>query len=921
MIQQRFTVIVVRIVCAALSMCLFFGNKADAVRPRFDVEQKLRADGQWDAYVEQMNQARRQGLNQADPMLLAGTAPAVAGTLRTLVILVDFSDNPYTSNQNTPPSYFENLLFSTNDPGASLTDYYLENSYGQTLVQGDVVGWFRMPQSYSYYVAGARGLNLSPPNARELARDAALAADGAGVDFSQYDGDNNGFVDGFFVVHAGPGFEETGNDNHIHSHKWSLISSLNLDGKIISAYTMQPEEQGDMLAPVNIGVFCHEFGHFLGLPDLYDTDGTSQGLDEWALMAAGNYSKSDGSSPSHFCAWSKIALGWVTPVQPASNMTSVVIPQIEYNSVVYRLWTNGAGGTEYFLVENRQRSGFDRFLPGGGLLIYHVDDALGGPAPNNREWYPAFADSGHYKVALEQADGKYELETSPATSLSADGDDPYPGNKLVTAFDDLTVPDSRDYFGFSSQVAVWNISAPGSTMTANLDVVFSRPNFVLQGLAFTDNGNSNGAPDPGEQVSLVVTHLNHWLGVSDAQLTVATDDTAISFTSNSVALGVVGTGETASNSSPITFNVPAGKPSRTTDFYITITALAGGYILQDTVRVSVGAPQILIVNDDNRTTNNAQSYDTAFYFPVLDARRMPYDGWEVVSQGAPTTMANYPIVLWYTGDFRTQLVGAADSILTAEEIIAIKSYLDGGGNLLLTGQQIALYLDSTDTAFMNNYLKCSYWGPTTDFLAHGVSGDVITDSTGFILGGTGGAQNQGLKDLIIPIGSALPILTETTVTNYTAIRVDTNYNLVFVSFGLEGIGDDAQVPPFEQFPKSVFINRTIDWFLSIAADVGDDELPIIPESFELKANYPNPFNPFTTISFTVVTKPTFARLVIYNLLGREVRDLASGYFTPGEYRYLWNGKNDAGLEMGSGVYFYRLTMGGESVTRKMLMLK
>ena len=299
---------------------------------------------------------------------------------------------------------------------------------------------------------------------------------------------------------------------------------------------------------------------------------------------------------------------------------------------------------------------------------------------------------------------------------------------------------------------------------------------------------------------------------------------------------------------------------------------------------------------------------------------MPYDGWEVVSQGVPTTMENYPIVLWYTGDRRLQLVGAADSLLTAEEIIAIKSYLDGGGNLLLTGQQIALYLDSTDTAFMNNYLKCSYGGPANDFLAYGISGDVISDSILFVLGGAGGAGNQVLKDLLIPMGSALPILSETADTNYTAIRVDTSYNLVFVSFGLEGIGDDVTAYP-DRSPKSLFINRTIDWFLSIASDVGDDELPIIPESFELEANYPNPFNPSTTISFRVVRQPTFARLVIYNVLGREVRDLASGYFTPGQYRYIWNGKNDAGLEMGSGIYFYRLTMGGESLTRKMLMLK
>lgn len=899
----------------ALAASLLIVPVAHAVMPTHEVIERLKAEGRWEEYRAVTADAARRGVDRPDPYRLAAGAMApVLGNLKALVILVDFSDNIAAAGAVTDTAYFRNLLFSVNNPGKSLNDFYQENSYGKVTVTGDVVGWLRMPQTYAFYVNGLRGLGSYPQNAQKLAEDALAAADLAGVDFSLYDNDLNGQLDGFFVVHAGPGFEETGNVNQIHSHKWQISLPQNRDGVSISNYTMQPEEQGSG-APVNIGVFCHEFGHFYGLPDLYDTDGTSQGLDKWVLMAAGNYAKSDGSSPAHFSAWSKIRLGWLTPINPTVSVTGAVIPPIETDSVAYRLWTNGAASNQYFLVENRQKTRFDTFLPGSGLLIYHVDDTR---ANNNAEWYPGHTSSGHYWVALEQADGLWELEKSSGQGpLSADNGDPWPGSVLKTSFDDLSLPSTRDYSSVPTQVAVWDISPSGPSMTANLDVLWSRPRFVLQSHVFTDNGNSDGVPDPGESVSLAVSQQNSWQSVTDAVYSVSTDDADLLFTDSVETVGIVTSGQTAATPTPFSFTVPPAKVPRVVDFYITVTAKGGAYVKTDTVRIDVGPKQILLVDDDARL-NFGASLDSQFLVPVLDSLRVPFGRWETYADGTPASLDAYPMVFWYTGNKRDTLFGGSDTIISPSEILAIKNYLDGGGSLFITGQQIGRYLDSVDAAFLNTYLHADYGGPANDFLAFGVAGDVIGDSLKFVLGGAGGAGNQSFKDLLNPLGGALPVFTETVPANVTGIRFDGAYKLVFLGWGVEGIGDD--VVGLGGMPKSVLIARVTDWLLARATAVEGDD-PLVPRDFVLEQNYPNPFNPETTIRFQVGPRPVQARLTVYNLLGQEVRVLADRAFEVGTHEVQWDGRDRQGRVLGSGVYFYRLTTGATNQVRKMVLLK
>ncbi len=235
------------------------------------------------------------------------------------------------------------------------------------------------------------------------------------------------------------------------------------DGVRIYTYSINPEywlTPGD----ITLGVYSHELGHVLGLPDLYDTDYSSRGVGRWSLMAGGSWNGTNGSSPAHFDVWSKIYLGFVAPTVPSYDQTGISLPRIETNASAYKLWTNGSPGNEYFLLENRQRTGYDTYLPSEGLLIWHIDDNESG---NTDEWWPSSGLPGHYLVALEQADNLWELEQNIDYG---DTGDPYPGSTVNRTFSAASSPNSNSYAGTGTQVSVVNISNSGVTMTADIAV-------------------------------------------------------------------------------------------------------------------------------------------------------------------------------------------------------------------------------------------------------------------------------------------------------------------------------------------------------------------------------------------------------------------------------------------------------------------
>jgi immune inhibitor A len=366
------------------------------------------------------------------------------GNVRVIVVLVDFSDRPMSQTAD----HFRDLFFSTGKlPNGSVREYYTEVTGGLVTITGEVVGPFRMPQTMGTYAHGASGTGAALPNARTMAQDAANAANPT-VNFGPYDNDGNGYVDAFVVVHAGPGAEVTGNTGDIWSHKWVLPSEMNADGTKIFAYLTVPED-------CRIGVCAHELGHLLfGFPDLYDTDYSSSGIGNWCLMAGGSWN-GGGDVPAHPSAWCKCNQGWAATVNQTTNAT-VSIPDVKAAGKVWRLWKDGAASSEYFLVENRQRTGFDRLLPGDGLLIWHIDDSVS-----------SNTDERHPKVALMQADGLNQLATG---ANRGDGGDAFPGSTGNVTFNATSNPNSKAYGGGLTCVAITSIGAAGATMSARLSV-------------------------------------------------------------------------------------------------------------------------------------------------------------------------------------------------------------------------------------------------------------------------------------------------------------------------------------------------------------------------------------------------------------------------------------------------------------------
>jgi M6 family metalloprotease-like protein len=491
---------------------------------------------------------RASGVDRAEP-----ARDHTTGTYKALVLLLQFTDNPADTLSHTPAA-FDSLLFSVGEqPTGSFRDYYREVSRGVFDIEGTVTRWFTAPQPYSFYNVGADpGFGVPPGNSQGMVADAVLLAD-AEVDFSQFDndgpdgfpdsGDDDGFVDALFLVHAGPGGEEVGG-TAIRSHKWNLPAAVEVDGVRVFAYTMEPEEfgltypgggtsAGDL---ISIGVFCHEFGHILGLPDLYDLTESSAGIGEWDVMGYGVYNRlpgqPPGTIPAHMSAWSKSRLGWVTPTWVLQDSSGVTIPPVETSGQVFRLWTNGEDAGQYFLAENRQPIGFDAALvrssieagegPAHGLLIYHVDDSVLGnddPARKQVDVEEAGGAEGIPGVQnLDISNGVTQAQTVCGLAVSVEGNrgdrhDPRPGASGVTSFDPGSCPSSASVCaGVRSQVAVRNIVEAGSDIQADFfvnGITLRRLAILVEDPAGPGVPNDgDGIAEPGETVRIRFPILN-----------------------------------------------------------------------------------------------------------------------------------------------------------------------------------------------------------------------------------------------------------------------------------------------------------------------------------------------------------------------------------------------------------------------------
>lgn len=444
------------------------------------------------------------------------------GNQKALVILVEFKDVKFNSKNKSPynthdtKTYFTEMLnkqgFNTYKGTGSARDWFVDNSNGQFTPDFDVFGPVTLTQNVKYYGqnSGAYDEDIRP---HQMVIDACKALDSQ-INYKDYDRDGDGYVDNVYVFYAGYGEADTeGQENTIWPHSWEISSAnapndytsgtpLTLDGVKIDRYACSNETMGIVGTnasgtayvygnrPDGIGTFVHEFSHVMGLPDLYPTTNDYDSYkdypfspEEFSVMDYGPYNN-DGLTPPNYSAYERYAFDWLTPEEMTPGTKS--LETIGTSNKAFIVKTDKE--QEFFLFENRQLTGWDKYLPGHGMLVWHVDfdtQVFYDNEVNNTK--------NHQYVDLVEADnildyptgedywGYYDWPESTRTG------DPFPGAKNVTAFGAKTTP----------ALVSWSKKSPGVELTG-----IRETSGVISFLATVNGDDGSGVNEIGADGSL-----------------------------------------------------------------------------------------------------------------------------------------------------------------------------------------------------------------------------------------------------------------------------------------------------------------------------------------------------------------------------------------------------------------------------------
>lgn len=382
---------------------------------------------------------------------------AMAKDAHGLIILVNFSDLKFTNTNE----YIHDLMnaegFNLNGATGSARDYFIAQSSGAFQPTFDVVGPVDLDMPYRYY--GGNDASGSDRHPDVMIFSAVQQAAESGLDLSRYDLDNDGILDMVYVLYAGFGEADGGDDNTVWPHMWNLQASAQfayqqIDGKRVGLYACSAELRGDGTFS-GIGTFCHEYGHCLGLPDIYDVDYSGgYGMGSYDVMSSGSY-LNNGNTPPNYSGFERYSVGWMAYDDVTASCDVTLSPIGEANRAV-RL-SSPTHPNEYFVLENRQQTGWDAYLPARGLMITHIDY-------DEQIWdhNKVNDDKNHQRVKMMAADNVWNASTQSG--------DLYPGLLNNTEFSDTSTPNSNLWDGTRLGKNISQIALMGTDVSFHVEV-------------------------------------------------------------------------------------------------------------------------------------------------------------------------------------------------------------------------------------------------------------------------------------------------------------------------------------------------------------------------------------------------------------------------------------------------------------------
>ena len=869
--------------------------------------------------------------------LEVGAAPlqdvvAQTGHIHALTIFAHFADEGGLGRE--VPSFAAGIF--AEQPG-SLTHFYREMSRGQFALTGEVLPRWYVAHSNADAYAGAEG------GYGRFAREVIQAVD-ADIDFGRYDndgpdrvpnsGDDDGYVDFIFLISASapPGFiieEATG------------VAQLGLGSDFVSQDRAQrggfiqirsksgAVQRGRSFAEA-VGSMAHEFGHFLGLPDLYDRDLGSEldddsgGIGYWGLMGHGNRGWNEVGGPNPFCAWSLGQLGWLGVNNQQLKVLSadrddVVFADVNAAGDVYLL---PAPGERFFLVEfrSRQHSYYERNLPGEGLLIWRINPNRNGNDVEINKQVDLVCADGLF------GDAGFPLGRQPSPFSGRDNLDFWAHDERYRTDFGGNLGDATDAFDGEQFTDFWAASNPASTPGVSVTRIRREGDQMVADLKLQDRRRAGPIADVevwDDRIEVVgdvtVLPAGHLDVRADAQVLVGPDALAAGadparvelIVYGDLSVGVAGRGQAV-------FRSAAAEPQPGDWQGIVLHPTASAYLRR--ARIEHARYGLLSKKLDQALTLE----EVEIHRTGADGIRLEEVNEEIRLDGVRVEAAG-EVGIWISGSGLTRINQA-------------ELRTNGRAGLRREGG----FLSLRDSRFNANGSAAPEEANLV--LGRGTSGEVVGNAFG---GGVGiycvETREVEIEDNTLhnhEVGlwskSARPrIVRNHFFRNALALRVEGSAvpaRLVLNGVqGSEQLLDNRANQPLQAINNwwggddegwiEARISGDVSWRPFLNFD------PRRPLDFALGQNYPNPFNEATQIDYQIgisdpiVAGQTRVELEVRTSTGGLVRHLVEGLAAPGLYSTSWDGRDERGERVASGMYYYVLRVGPIAHAKKMVFIK